>query len=75
MATVHEDENTFFNRISLNYSYNEKRFRQKLRKQPEHTFCFQKRFSKSGVIYESWENKVEPDRPQTYYGACALRAG
>jgi hypothetical protein len=54
-----------YDNISLSFSLNEKCFRQKLQKQPKHTFYVQYLFSKNCAIIEiMWKNTVQPDRPQ-----------
>jgi hypothetical protein len=45
------------------------------RRQPEHILC-SKTFSERRVVYgTSWEDMVQPDGPQMYYGACVSRDG
>ena len=54
-----------YNNISLNSSYNEKRFRQKLYTKLKHTFYVQQRFPENRAVYDTMtKNVVEPERPQ-----------
>jgi len=67
------------NNISLNTSYNEKCFREKVVEEIKtHFSCPITFFSENRAIYEIMrENMVVSERPQmtTLYGACALHPG
>ena len=64
-----------YNIISLNSSYNEKFFRQKLYRKSKHTFLCSITFSESSTVCETmWKNMVEPGSPQiTQYGPENMR--
>jgi len=55
-----------YDNISLNPSWNEEYFRQKVYRNSKHTFCVQKLFFENPAVYEiMWgKNMVEPDRSQ-----------
>ena len=65
MATLHEDQQTVFNRISLVSSQNEKRFGQNCRGNQNTHFTINDAFSDNRAVYDiMWENAVQPDRLQ-----------
>jgi hypothetical protein len=67
-----------YDNISLNSYWNEKWFRQKLKRKSKHTFYVQYLLRKSCRLWNNVGNYiVQPERPQTtiHYGACVLHAG
>ena len=65
-----------YGNIRLNASQKEKRFRQKLCRESNHTFCGQSFFSplKSCRLWAEVEKSVQPERSQLQYGLCSLHA-